>query len=141
VKDFATISGYARVCGFASVSEWACIADGAFVLESARVKGVARVLGHAQIRGEALVYGLAHVQGDAVVSGPLMRGKWDSSPLQMQIGRWLALFDGEDLIWGNRRCPLAYWQDHFQEIVDIAEGTQKEEALIQAMLVLAEDFK
>jgi hypothetical protein len=59
----------------------------------------------------------------------------------MQIGRWLATWDGVDLHVGCQRHSLNQWHEKIHEIAEENDATEKEVALVLAMLSLAEDFK
>ena len=147
VFDQAQIYGNACVHGSTRISGHAQVCD------QARVYGDAEVSGHAQICGESLVFGQAQIFGNAKVSGrakvsgqtwvcgeahihlsELTRGLHAKSPPQVQLGRYPAIFDGEELRVGCLSHPLGYWIEHAEEIGSKYEATEDEVLLVKAFI-------
>jgi hypothetical protein len=67
--------------------------------------------------------------------------KFDYSPVQMQIGRWLGVCEREHVAIGCERWTIAQWYDRLNEIAEEHEATDMERALALAFLALCADVQ
>ena len=91
----------------------------------------------AVVLGNALGYGDALVSGNALVLiGDLDSGSHEASPIQMQIGRWSAVFTGTALNVGCQHLTIPQWRKQLKKIAEEHKATEQEIIMVKSALAI-----